>query len=292
VARFDYRDRVAIVTGASSGIGYVTAAEFAKRGCTVVAVARREEKLARLIESCREHAPKSIYLAGDLGQRKFAEQVVDVTFENFGRIDFLINNAGISKHKQIYHLSSDEAERVMEVNFLSCVWTTLASIPYMLRRGEGWIVNVSSFVTKAPAPRESLYIASKAAMSGFTEGLWSDLEGSNIHAALVVPGPIDTEIWSKEDEPVAYDGPLYPPIIIANQIFEVIEKRLFERVVPRWNVPLMAASFLRRVFPGLLRFGLRRMEPVPPEIVEAARRRAQQGRRLGDLGESSEDEVS
>jgi len=72
----------------------------------------------------------------------------------------------------------------------------------------------------------------------------------------------------------------------------VIEKRLFERVVPRWNVPLMAASFLRRVFPGLLRFGLRRMEPVPPEIVEAARRRAQQGRRLGDLGESSEDEVS
>ncbi len=286
MARLEYRGRVAIVTGASSGIGYVTAAEFARRGCTVVAVARREEKLARLVDACKEHAPKSIYQAGDLGERAFAESVVDTTFDRLGRIDFLINNAGVSKHKQIYHLSSDEAERVMQVNFLSCVWTTLAAIPYMLRRAEGWIVNVSSFVTKAPAPRESLYIASKSAMNGFTEGLWSDLEGSNIHAALVVPGPIDTEIWQKEDEPVAYDGPLYPPDIVAKAIFKVIEKRLFERVVPRWNLPLLTAAFLRRAFPAVLRMGLRRMEPVPAEVVEAARRRANLGRRLGDMSES------
>ncbi len=289
MARFEYRDRVAIVTGASSGIGYVTAAALARRGCTVVAVARREANLARLVDSCKEHAPKSIYLAGDLGERGFAQSIVDDTFERLGRIDFLINNAGISKHKQIYHLSADEAERVMEVNFLSCVWTTLAAIPYMLRRGEGWIVNVSSFVTRAPAPRESLYIASKSAMNGFTEGLWSDLEGSNIHAGLVIPGPIDTEIWQKEDEPVAYDGPLYPPELISNAIFKVIEKRLFEIVVPRWNLPLMTAAFLRRVFPAVLRMGLRRMEPVPPEVVEAARRRARLGRRLGDMSESPED---
>lgn len=288
MAGLEYRDRVAIVTGASSGIGFVTAAEFARRGCTVVAVARREEKLARLVEACREHAPNSLYLAGDLGERAFAESIVDSSFERFGRIDFLINNAGISKHKQIYHLSSDEAERVMQVNFLSCVWTTLAAIPYMLRRGEGWIVNVSSFVTKAPAPRESLYIASKSAMNGFTEGLWSDLEGSNIHAALVIPGPIDTEIWQKEDEPVAYDGPLHPPAIVAEAIFEVIEKRLFERVVPRWNLPLMTAAFLRRVFPAVLRMGLRRLEPVPTEVVESARRRANLGRRLGDVSEPPE----
>jgi short-subunit dehydrogenase len=288
LARLEYRDRVAIVTGASSGIGNVTAAEFARRGCTVVAVARREAKLARLVDACKEHAPRSIYLVGDLGQRTFAESVVDSTFVRFGRIDFLINNAGIPKHKQIYHLSSCEAERVMEVNFLSCVWTTFAAIPYMLRRGEGWIVNVSSFATRAPAPRESLYIASKSAMNGFTEGLWSDLEGSNIHAALVIPGAIDTEIWQKGDEPVAYDGPLYPPDIVSKAIFEVIEKRLFERVVPRWNLPLLMAAFLRRVFPAVLRMGLRRMDPVPPEVIEAARRRANQGRRLGDIGESTE----
>jgi short-subunit dehydrogenase len=288
VARLEYRDRVAIVTGASSGIGYVTAVEFARRGCTVVAVARREENLARLIDVCKEHAPKSFYLAGDLGERAFARSVVDSTFEGVGRVDFLINNAGVSKHKQIYHLSADEAERVMQVNFLSCVWTTLAAIPYMLRTGEGWIVNVSSFVTKAPAPRESLYIASKSAMNGFTEGLWSDLEGSNIHAALVIPGPIDTEIWQKEDEPVAYTGPLYPPELVANAIFEVIEKRLFERVVPRWSLSLLTAAFLRRVFPAVLRFGLRRMDPVPTEVIAAARRRANLGRRLGDVSEPSE----
>lgn len=283
MARLDYRGRVAIVTGASSGIGHTTAAEFARRGCTVVAVARREAHLARLVEACREHAPKSIYLAGDLGERAFAERIVDECFERFGRIDFLINNAGIPKHKQIYHLSADEAERVMEVNFLSCVWTTLAAIPYMLRRGEGWIVNVSSFVTKVAAPRESLYGASKCAMNGFTEGLWNDLQGSNIHAALVIPGPIDTEIWQKEDEPVAYDGPLHPPSLVSQAIFEVIEKRKFERIVPRWNIALMTASFLRRVFPAVLRMGLRRMDPVPPRVIDAARRRANLGRRLGDI---------
>jgi short-subunit dehydrogenase len=288
VARLEYRGRVAIVTGASSGIGYTTAIDFAKRGCSVVAVARREQKLSQLIDACRKHAPESIYLAGDLGERVFAERVVDSTFDRFGRIDFLVNNAGVSKHKQIYHVSSDEAERVMQVNFLSCVWTTLAAIPYMLRGGEGWIVNVSSFVTKAPAPRESLYIASKSAMSGFTEGLWSDLQGSNIHAALVVPGPIDTEIWQKEDEPVAYDGPLYPPDLVSKAIFEAIEKRLFERVVPRWNLALLTAAFLRRAFPSVLRMGLRRMDPVPLEVVEAARRRAKLGRRLGDVDESPE----
>ncbi len=99
----------------------------------------------------------------------------------------------------------------MRVNFLSCVWTTFAAIPPMLRQGGGVIVNVSSFAAKVAPPREGLYAASKAAMNAFSEGLWNDLAGSNIHVALINPGPIDTEIWLKEDEPPAYNGPKYPP---------------------------------------------------------------------------------
>ena len=283
MTKLEYRDRVAIVTGASSGIGWVTAEAFARRGCTVVAVARREERLAQLIDGCRESAPKSIYLAGNLGERAFAERVIDESFERFGRIDFLVNNAAVPKHKQIYHLSADEAERVMAINFGSCLWTTLAAIPYMLRRGEGWIVNVSSFVTRVAAPRETIYGASKGAMNAFTEGLWNDLEGSNIHASLVIPGAIDTEIWQKQEETNAYDGPLSAPDIVADAILDAIERRVHEVVVPRRKLSLMAASFLRRVFPGILRMALRRMDPVPQEIVDRARDRANRGQRLGDL---------
>jgi hypothetical protein len=281
----DYRGKVALVTGASSGIGYVTARAFAARGAIVVGVARREPLLQRLAAECRTHSPASGYLAGDLGERAFAERVVDDTVARHGRLDVLVNNAAVSKHKQLYHLSADEVEQVMRVNFLSAVWTTFAAIPHMLRQGGGTIVNVSSFAAKVVPPRETVYAASKAALSAFTEGLWNDLAGSNIHAALVVPGPIDTEIWEKEDEPGAYEGRKYPPEIVADAILEVIEKRRYEVVVPRRNPPLVTARLLRLFVPALLRLGMARWEPVPPEIVERARERARRGKRLGDLSE-------
>src|SRR4029077_2244475 len=109
---------------------------------------RREPLLRALVEECRRHAPESEYLAGDLGERAFAERVVDETVSRHGRLDILVNNAAVSKHKQVYHLSADEAEAVMRVNFHSCMWTTLAAIPYMLRQGGGTIVNVSSFAAQ------------------------------------------------------------------------------------------------------------------------------------------------
>ena len=283
--RMDYRGKVAVVTGASSGIGYVTARAFAERGATVMAVARREALLERLIGECRTTSPASAYLAGDLGERRFAEHVVDETARRHGRIDVLVNNAAVSKHKQIYHLSADEAEYVMRVNFLSSVWTTMAAIPHMLRQGGGTIVNVSSFAAKVAPPREAVYAASKAAMNAFSEGLWNDLAGSNIHVAVVNPGPIDTEIWLKEDEPVAYQGRKYPPEIVSRAIFEAIEKRRYEITVPRRNAMLVTARFLRLFLPALLRLGMARTDPVPRDVIEKARARALGGKRLGDLSE-------
>src|SRR5207249_1778776 len=188
----DYRGKFVLVTGASSGIGHVTARVFARRGAVVMAVARREALLHELIAECRRHSPASDYLAGDLGERAFAEHVVDETAARHGRLDILVNNAAISKHKQFYHMSADEAELVMRVNFLSCVWTTMAAIPHMLRQGGGTIVNVSSCAAKVSPPREAMYAASKAAMNAFSEGLWSDLAGSNIHVAIANRGPTRT----------------------------------------------------------------------------------------------------
>jgi len=278
----DYRGRVVVITGASSGIGWVTARAFARRGATVMGVARRAERLALLLDECRADSPDSSVLAGDLGRRKFAESVIDEALRHHGRIDVLVNNAAIPAHRQIWHSSADTADEVMRVNFMSCVWTTFAALPAMLRQGGGTIVNVSSFAARVTPPREALYAASKAAMSSFSEGLWNDLAGSGIHVALVHPGPIDTEIWRKQHEPVAYDGPTYPPEIVADAILEAVEKRRHEVTVPRRNPRLVAARLLRLLAPALLRLGMRRMDPVPPEVVEKARARALAGKRLGE----------
>jgi short-subunit dehydrogenase len=281
----EYRDKVVIITGASSGIGYVTARAFAQRGSIVVAVARREPLLQKLIAECQAQSPKSHYIAGDLGERALAERIVDETVAKHGKVDVLINNAAISKHKQIYHTSVEEADYVMRVNFMSCVWTTFAAIPAMLRLGGGTIVNISSFAAKVAPPREALYAASKAAMNSFTEGLWNDLKGSNIHVALINPGPIDTEIWLKEDEPPSYNGKKFPPEIVSEAIFEAIDKRRFEMTIPKRSPMLMTARLLRLIAPGVLRIGMAKTEPVPYEVVERARVRAQAGKKLGDTSE-------
>src|SRR5262245_44314571 len=144
---------VAIVTGASSGIGHETARELARRGAAVVAVARREERLRALVDACRADSPSSHYLAGDLGERDFAERVVAETVARHGRLDVLVNNHAISKHKHTLHCSAEEAERVLRINFLSCVWTTYAALPVLLRQGGGTIVNVSSFAAQVVPPR-------------------------------------------------------------------------------------------------------------------------------------------
>jgi len=278
----DYRGKIALITGASSGIGYVTALAFARRGSIVIGVARREENLKKLIDECRQHSPASWYIAGDLGEQAVAEKVVGDVVARHGRLDVLVNNAAISKHKQIYHTSAEEADHVMRVNFMSCVWTTFAAIPHLLRLGGGTIVNISSFASKVSPPRESLYAASKAAMNSFTEGLWLDLKGSNIHVALVIPGAIDTEIWLKEDEPVAYNGKKHPPTIVTDAIFDAIDKRIFEVTVPKRDPQLILARLLRLFAPSVLRAGMHRFEPVPADVLEHARERAAQGKKLGE----------
>jgi short-subunit dehydrogenase len=277
LTRVDHRGRVVLVTGASSGIGWCTARAFAQRGSIVVGVARRADPLQALLRECRETSPASEVIAGDLGERAFAERVVRDTVAKHGRLDVLVNNAALPKHKHVLHLTPEEVETVARVNFLAAVFTTLAALPQMLRQRAGEIVNVASFAGRVVPPRESVYAASKAALCAFTEGLWHDLDGSGIHAGLVIPGPIDTEIWSKLEEPPAYRGRKYPPERVSDAILEVVEKRRFEITVPRRNPPLVAASLLRRLWPSLLRRGMRRMDPVPPELIDAARKRADAG---------------
>jgi short-subunit dehydrogenase len=279
----DLRGKVVVVTGASSGIGRDAVRALARRGAALMAVARRESLLRSLAESCRADSARCDYLCGDLSSREFAEHVVDETVRRLGRIDVLVNNAGMPLHKQIYHTSAEDAARVMNVNFMSCVWTTFAAIPHMLKGGGGAIVNVSSFSALVAPPRETLYAASKAAMEAFTKGLWNDLHGAGIHVGLVRPGAIDTEIWDKQAEPVAFRGKKAPASIVTDAILEVLEKGRREITVPRRDPGLVSARVLGGVAPGLLLAGMRRFDPVPTSVLDAARERARRGRRLGEL---------
>jgi short-subunit dehydrogenase len=269
--RVDWPNAVALVTGASSGIGYETALAFAKRGARVVGVARREDRLRELVAAGGERVS---YLAGDLGDQAFAERIVADTLARHGRIDVLVNNAAMPKHKQIYDLSPAEAELVMRVNFLSPVWTTLAAIPPMLAQGGGAIVNVSSFAALVPPPRETIYAASKAALNAWSAGLWNDLHGSGVHVAIVNPGAIETEIWGKLDTPPAFSGRKHPPQIAVDAIVACAERRSHERTVPRGSLGLFSARLLRVIAPGLLRRAMAAFDPVPADVIAQARARA------------------
>jgi NAD(P)-dependent dehydrogenase (short-subunit alcohol dehydrogenase family) len=286
VNAMDFRAKVAVVTGASSGIGRVTALALAREGATVVATARREHLLREVCDSCSEHTADSCYIAGDLGEKAFAEQLIGQTIERFGRIDILVNNAAVPMHRPIYEISTEQAEDVLRINFLSCLWTSFAAIPHMLLQGSasgegGCIVNVSSFAATVVPTHESIYAASKGAMNGFTRGLWNDLAGSGIHCVLVIPGPIDTEIWDKLEDENAYKGKLYPAQLVADEIVSAIRNKRFEVTVPRRNPQLVTARLFATILPSVVRKGVARMNPVLPRTVRDALDRARRGQRMG-----------
>ncbi len=266
---------VALVTGASSGIGRATALRLAHRGYRVAVTARREDRLEALAEEGRTFNADVCVLPGDLADPAFAASLPEMVVEEGGRLDVVVNNAAIPMHKQIFETTPGDVDRAIAVNFTSMATITLRAIPIFLRQGGGTIVNVSSIAAKVVPTHESVYAASKAAMNAFTEGLWNDLHETDIHVGLVHPGPIDTEIWSKLDQPGHYSGRLYPPEAVAEGVLDVIEKGKREVTIPRRNPALVAARLLRALWPSMLRRGVRAQDPVTKEMVATARERAQ-----------------
>jgi len=247
----------ALVTGASSGIGAATAQELARRGARVAVVARRLEKLEETANACRRHSAESFAYAGDVADRTFCESAVAKVTETFGRVDIIVNNAGISLHKHSAEATVEDIEGVMAVNFFGPVYLTSAALPGMLERRRGSVVNVTSVAGYVPNPKEGAYGASKAALSRWSHGLSVDLHGSGVHVGVLSPGPIDTEIWLSEGEE-PYAGKLFSPSVVARGVARMVEREATHMTVPR---RFGAVGALYPLFGRPMRWGMRRYQP-------------------------------
>lgn len=256
--------RVALVSGASSGIGEATAVALAARGATVVALGRRRDRLEATAERCRAWTPGSTGVVADVSCREEAEAAVAEARGRLGTLDILVNNAGMALHRGL-DTTVEEVEAVVAVNFLGAVYLAQAALPAMVAAGWGAIVNVTSVAAYVPNPREAAYGASKAALSRWSQGLAVDLRGTGVHVGVLSPGPIDTPMWCSGAE-ADYPGRRFPPEMVARAVVAMIERSQHHRTVPR---RFGAIGALAPLLPGPVRWGLARFQdrlpPAPPE---------------------------
>lgn len=222
-----------LVTGASSGIGAALARKLAGLGATVGLVGRREALLASVLGECRASSPDSRSWVADLADLEGAARLALDAWDAFGHLDVLVNNAAIPKVRPATRLTPADVQETMQVNFFSPVRMTLAVLPRMLQRGSGVIVNVASVGGRVGISHEAAYCASKFALSGWSEALAMDLDGTGVKVRLIHPGPIATDIWDRPGEERAVFIPdLEPPELVADGIVAAIGSDRFEHFLP------------------------------------------------------------
>lgn len=235
--------RRVLITGASSGIGAALARGLAARGAVVGMVARREDRLAEVLDDCRRTSPDSAMWVADLADGITASRLALQAWHAMGGIDVLVNNAAIPKRRKVTTLTPIEVENVMQVNFVAPMRLTLALLPRMLARRAGTIVNVSSVAGRLGIANESAYCASKFALCGWSEAMAIDLADTGVSVKLVQPGPVDTEIWDLPDnEQPVYNGPKVTPEEVALGIIAAMDSDRFEHYLPDLKVVVDAKN--------------------------------------------------
>ena len=187
--------KVAIVTGASSGIGEATALMLAKEGVKVTIAARRAERLDELRKKIEEAGGEALPIVTDVTHRTAVNYLAEHTKEKFGSIDILINNAGIMPLSMMKNLHVDEWEKMVDVNIKGVLFAIGAVIPVMREQKSGHIINISSVAGRKVMPGGAVYCATKFAVAALSEGLRMELSPSdNIRVTSIEPGAVDTEL--------------------------------------------------------------------------------------------------
>ncbi|MCR8629758.1 SDR family NAD(P)-dependent oxidoreductase [Paenibacillus radicis (ex Xue et al. 2023)] len=232
-----FNGKIAVITGASSGIGAIMAKKLSERGAVPVLMARSEDKLSQVAASLNGR-PHGIYRL-DVTSTDQVMLTMQQVIDRFGRIDILINNAGYGVFETFTEASLDEIEGMMDVNYMGTVRCTKAVLPHMLKARNGHIVNIASMAGKIGSAKSTGYSATKHAVLGFTNCLRQELSGSGVYLSAINPGPIDTPFFDKADPSGNYvkniQWFMLKPDQVADKVLRAIERR-----IPEIDMPFVA----------------------------------------------------
>lgn len=187
------QDKVIVITGASSGIGEATARLLAERGAKVVLGARRTERLAVIAEEINGAGGHAQFRALDVTDQQDVQRFVDFAVEHYGRVDVLVNNAGVMPLSRLDALKVDEWHRMIDVNIRGVLHGIAASLPLMQRQRAGQIINIASIGAYAVSPTAAVYCATKYAVRAISEGLRQEV-GGDIRVTVIAPGVTESEL--------------------------------------------------------------------------------------------------
>jgi NADP-dependent 3-hydroxy acid dehydrogenase YdfG len=193
--------KVALVTGASSGIGEGAALALAAAGATVAVSGRRKERLDSLVARIETAGGKGLALPGDVAVEEQARKSVEDTVAAFGRIDILINSAGVNEHGGIESLPLEQWRRLIDINLMGTIYTSRIAFPIMKAQGAGDIVNISSTAGRRSGHLFAAYATSKFGVTGFTEAMRQEGGQAGIRVSIIEPGATATEIAESVTEP-------------------------------------------------------------------------------------------
>lgn len=193
--------KVIVITGASSGLGEAAARRLSAEGATVVLGARRSDRLQSLTKEFEAKGAKSLAVTVDVADRTQMQKLVDAAVDTFGRIDVLINNAGVMPLSPLENLLVDEWDRMIDVNIKGVLYGIAAALPHMKRQKAGHIINVSSVAGHKVGPSFAVYSATKHAVRTLSEGLRIEVKPYNIRTTIISPGAVTTELLNCISDP-------------------------------------------------------------------------------------------
>jgi NADP-dependent 3-hydroxy acid dehydrogenase YdfG len=195
------KEKVIVITGASSGLGEAAARLLSEQGAIVVLGARRVERIQSLADEINQKGGKALAMATDVTKVEQVKALVDATIKAFGRIDVLINNAGLMPQSTLDRYKIDEWDRMIDVNIKGVLYGIAAALPYMQKQKAGHIINVSSVAGHKVRPGGTVYSATKHAVRVISEGLRQEVKQYNIRTTIISPGAVDTELPNSITEP-------------------------------------------------------------------------------------------
>ena len=246
MARYSLQHRVALVTGASSGIGRATALLLAREGARLALVARREERLREVAREIEGIGQEALVLPADVTQREEVERAVAETVARWGRVDILVACAGAYIRAPVLTMTVADVERSMAVNFYGVLHAVQAVLPHMVAQRSGHIVLISSADGKKGIPPDGPYVAAKFAVAGLGDVLRQELRPYGIAVTTVFPGRVDTPMIAHLRVP--WISAKIPPEAVARAILRALRRRTPEVIIP-FQVRLFV--YLSALFPSL-----------------------------------------